>query len=428
MSKKWQILIVDDHEEGRNQAQAALLPVEGNRYYQQERLQLADELFDIIRCTIAGEAIKAIEKDELRPDLAIVDIDFQGLDSEYVERQGLIYKEEATSLRGFDVLESIHHFSPYTTVVLFTGKADQDDMIADELRRRNLRQGRGYFIKTSRAIGINELSAHLAECVQQLAIHLSELATQAQRRQIRELLTLPNAYILEQELEVANRTIVLKSMMAYTAIYNHSNNNILFDNITEKLLELFLLQRVEDFAPNGIWQSDCIHQAILDWRASNNYSKQNIEIDQSAANYVLSTIMNGSPIDILNRTNLTAHVRNNARYGHNSIFDATFYNALIVRRALLGLSHLAQKPVWGQGNNKKMDRVLDYFMETNGLGSNPDNMRNFFSQVRGLSIETLNIPQSLNTCFPHIMEEESLWLEQYPAQIISKINNRELTI
>lgn len=423
MSKKLQIIAVDDHEEGRNQAQAALLPVAGNHNYQEERRALAPELFDITRFTIAGEAIKAIEKDGLRPDLAIVDIDYQGLDRDIVEEEGFDPKVEMSNLRGFDILETLVRCSPATTVVLFTGKADQDDMIADELRRRDLRQGRGYFIKTSKAIGINELSAHLADCVQQLAVHLGELATQEQRNQIRSILALPEDRFLNQELAIGKRSIVVKSLIAYAALYDYSSNSILFNDAKAQLSEIFSLQRVENFEGNGIWQQDCVHQAILDWRVSQTYQTQNSEIDKDAANYVLDTILYGNPIAIVNNTNMTAHVKKNARYGYNKNFDTTFINALKVRRALLGLSRLARQPVWGQGHNLTMDRVLDHVMEKNGFGTNPENMRNFFSQVRGLSIETLNLPQSLNTDPAHILKEERLWLEKYPDLIVEKIRS-----
>lgn len=421
------ILIVDDVEEGRDQAQAALLPVTGNHNYQEERRILASELFDITRCTIAGEAIKAIEKYGLRPDLAIVDVDFQGLDSNYVKEEGFDPKEEMSNLRGFDVLETLHKYAPATTVVLFTGKADQDDMIAEELRRRDLRQGRSYFIKTSRAIGINELSVHLADCTQQLAVHLGELATQEERNQIRTTLDLPDDQFLDQDISLGNRTIALKSLLAFAALYNHTDNSIVFNNAKAQLSEIFSLQRIENFEPNGIWQQDCIHQAILDWRSYKAYQMQNQEIDKDAANYVLNAILYGTPIDIVNRTNLTAHVNRNRRYRHNDNFDATLINALKLRRALLGLSRLAQQPVWGQGHNRVMDRVLDYFMEMNNLGTNPDNMRNFLSQVRGLSIGTLNLPQSLSLDPLHILQEERLWLEKYPDLIVRKIRGDKST-
>lgn len=414
----WHIMIADDTAMGRDQAQAALVRVQGNGDYRKERMEKVRDLFDIRRFHIAGAAIKALEAG-WKPDLAIIDIDFQELDAFDVAEHGFDAETEINNLRGFDILTALVQHSPQTTTILFTGKADQDDMIAEALRDKDLRQGRGYFIKTSKSIGINELSMHISDCLGQLAANHGERATPAQRREIRNLLSLPEEILLKKDLNLGARTLRTENLLAYAAKYDRTCDAILYPPAREKLTQLLSLARVEHFEPNGWWQLDFIHRTILDWRDHPDYEKINEEINTDAVQYVVETIRDGGPVDIVPRTNLDTYIkRNTDRFAPNSAFGSTFINALKLRRALIGLSHLSQEPIWGPGRNGRMDLVLDKFMQQNHLNATPDNMRNFFSQVRGLSIATLNLPQRLNTQRPHILEEEAQWLQRYPDEVI----------
>jgi len=425
---KLSVLIADDLEIGREQARAALLRVKGHHDFRQQRAQSAETLYDIHEFAIAGQSIEAIEKNSLRPDIAIVDIDFQELNVGYVRDEGFDPGTERTNLRGFDLLKCLETHSPRTMCVLFTGKAHQDEAIYQALRDRGMRMGRSFFTKTDKSIGINELSEHLRDCLESLAINLCEGLPYAERRRVRALLAENAGQIPEDAvLHLGDRPILLRSLLGFDARYE-PGRGLVFEDVQAAANRLLPGDRVPGFEPRGWWSLDFVHQAILDWRAAPDYTRLNAQMDSDVANYVLRILLchqRGKNLDYIGIAEHQSNIgRAERKYATHPAFAQTFHNALKVRRVLLGLSRLSAERIWGQYRNRKEEEVLDFFMHHHHHSIEPENLRNYLTTVRGLSF-SYNRPQSINTEAHRILTEEVTWLEKYPTLVLEKLREFE---
>lgn len=415
------VLIVDDTPTGRLFSRAALLAVSDGGDHRQQRAEAAGQVFDIREFHIGGAAIKNIQAG-YQPDLAIIDINFSELNFTDVERHGFDPGVEVSAMRGFDILDALKAHSPGTATVFVTAYAGDDELIGAELQRRGLRLGQGYYVRTSKAIGINDLSLHLKACMETIANNWAE---QIPLNDAGRLITLKAAnQILSDKTVVNDREISLKSMLAHTATFDPQTKTVMFANPAESIYNL--LPSMMDMDMAGHFRQTFVQQAIRDFRNSENFRQKNEEINAMTANYILRFLQashNNDNIGALIGGFYDFYDNGNVgqiphRYGENP-WSFQFINALKQRRALLGLSRLAAMPVWGLGRNRPLRNLLCQYMKLHGR-SRPteDNIRQHL-HVRGLL--KVRGQELLQTDARLILPEEEQFLHEYFDLILQDI-------
>lgn len=380
------VMIADDTQTGRLFSRAALLPVADNGDHRQQRAEAAGQIFDIREFHIGGLAIKAL-KDGYRPDLAIIDINFSEANATGIAQYDLDADEEISQMRGFDILDALAQYSPGTVNIFVTAYAGDDALIGEELQRRGLRLGQGYFVRTSRAIGINDLSHHLRGCLEVIANNWAEQMDGKETERLRSMET--EEQIMAGETSVNGNIIPVKSLLAHTAVFHPETGAILFDQPVENLRRLLLTHLSLDLP--GLFGQSFVQQAIIDFRRDEEYAAKNQEINADAMNYIrrfLQINRNAERRATLN--NGFRHFYENANVGQKPRlygerpWAIRFMNALRQRRALLGLSRLAEIPFWGLGRNHQLRNLLDEYMRLHERRATEENIRQHL-YVRGLS-------------------------------------------
>lgn len=424
--EKIRVLLIDDEDQARDQMFAALFRVQNGAAGYERLRSIALELFDIREFAIPGAAILAVEKENYRPDLAVIDISYESLNRSELRDKKFDPVQEISRVRGFDLMQALHEYSPATRIIFFTGKADADPEVLDNLSARNLRLGRDYLIKTDKALGFTALSMWIQDCFASLLDQHAEKVGDGFRARLRALLAeeATSGAMLDEKMPFNDRPVALRHLLIFKGAFDLGLGRMVWDErqLNPYLADSFFLnapdpeEAVEDFGLRGLWQKAWVRRRIVEWRNSASYHDQNREIDEAAEAYLRRTLdyqRRGKIFEAPEPFVKDSNIGRNDRPLENPNFLVLFLNALKTRRALIGLSAMAANPVWGQGRNTTLGVVLDLHMNNNGRRATPENMRVHLSQVLGLS-NTLNIPQTIEVA--HILDEERSWLkERFPA-------------
>ena len=445
----YRILIVDDETQSRENTQTALISVAENNLFQKERLALAGKHFKIEEFAIAGAAINHVQENKRKnkPDLALLDISFSQLTEDYIKEKKFDPKIEKTTTRGFDVYDAV---AGYTQPILFTAYADVHEAIGNELvKRRQLK----YVNILSKVQGINLFSIHIANNLETIA---NQLIANANNRNLTELIPYLAAQnrnqdrILGARIWLDGREFTVRNFFIYKFYLDENGQDLIPEKGIIKYINKFFKPFINTNPIQlqfpfllGNWKGEWVQQVIIDFRESKYYTNSNNELNIKAANLMLEFFENShnKPIRQFTSKSERFFTHHNLggmpqQYG-NIPWMETFENGLVLRRAFLGMSILADEHIWSNYKNSTNDKVLDFIMDTIGWeNEGAENSRFHFNTLLGLS-KAKNVnrnkkdedgkqikvhrKQRFNTAIDYILEEEQYFLTIFIPLILEKM-------
>lgn len=430
---KTKVLIVDDVAEHRKWIKASLVDSITTSDIE-EKVSLANRLFDIQSFSIVGEAIKAIDSG-FHPNLSIVDLDFQNLKDSTIKKKSLQPTIEKTATRGFDLLKTIKKKCPNSVNVIFTGQAGNQIDIFHELNKNNLHFGKDWFLKSDKGYGATLLSNHMPYLLKKASRNIIQPLPANKRKSLIGFLSgmSTESDILKYRLQINDTYYTISSLLLGWVTHTKNSTNSVgmeYYNLNESIKELLVHDQKYAIKLNGIWKEEYMLSAVHEYQISDTYYDDKDRIDNLSADTILEickqshTLSNldkyYSSIDFEGEGYNCSNEQNKSL--ENSTFRQKFFNALICRRVLLGLSKIqSQKRTTFRKNN-----IIDIVCSI--VGRNPlskGTTTQFINHLLGLSAKIGSAVQTIRVDPSLIFEEEYNWLQQFIPIIEKKINNRE---
>lgn len=431
------ILICEDKAEHRGWMKSSLINTPPDYGYIAERKKLAENHFEIHSFELVGSAIKSI-KEGLKPDLAIIDIDFQNVSEEQAKRNNLDIKIEKTRLRGFDLVEALKKYSTKTVNIIFTGHSTDYLEIDHELEKRKLEYRKDWFAKSSKGDGGTEVFAKkmpflLKKCAEKFFQNLSN----SKKAGLKMVLDgLNEKLLLEFTPEVNGRRMKIGNLLMGWSKATQKNGKLKlsYDDPHTIFSQLLNIREFIKFKPAGIWKEEYIEKILKEYENDPEYLSEKEEIDKKAAQVIFdicNCITLGNSIKVRVRIedfncqslkNVTSFKKND---GKTIEYRTKLKNSLILRRALIGIAKVRDNKKTKFRRPDVIDLVASSTVYRNT--SSPDNMKQFFNVALGLrgSIAKAASEQKVKYYFPHILEEENDWLLQYVPIIEDKLQRQD---
>jgi len=434
---KFKIMIVDDIEDQLDAVQTTLVRGGSSSKDKQHRKEKAETLFDIARFQIGGEAIDHLKG--WQPHLAMVDIRFTALEQvpELVKEHGYDLAQEATATRGVDILVALREKYPSTFLIAYTGGGIDEDVYGP-LSYKGI-MGAKFFLPLFKK---DEASGHLTDKSHEVLTQMAE-----QRYNDLDIKLLKEAFeksdkseaaLLNLEVKVDGTDCPLWHLMAHLAVLD-SDGKLTYPNLQASIERILQEPEKEqevnhipasppDFSPNGRWKEAWMHQAIIDFRASDGYEKENARINIDAANWILNIIQANHNNQILGKVNITIQ---KFQYGTPGPTDI-FHNALLFRRVLMGCSQLLETPgvtqifkVYSYISAQQHPNSMAFttiFRFANIGTSGYDNERRVMSVILGLSLQRgySRKLQRLDINKGNCLTEEVAFLEEFLPKIAKR--------
>lgn len=442
---RFKILIADDIEDKLDQAQMTLIDGGASAEAKALRLKFANELFDIHRFQIVGQAIDALQ--HWQPDLGMVDIRFNELKqiAGLVERMGYDPEKEATAVRGIDLLAELRARYPDAFLIAYTGSGLDADVF-EPLRAKGI-IGAEYFLPLfQKDAELPVLTAKSRDTLGQMFQQFRERIHREQLKTLYENHRGDEAALLEAAVSVEGRTFQLKHLFAHLAALDE-HGTLRFAGLTHAIEEVLAAPEssavgdasgegmIDGFGPNGYWrhpsqrnnntlteaqQAANIHQVILDFRASAQYQRLNRQINLDAANLALRIIEanhQNRPLAPMRNFNIGSAFR---RYGETP-WTNTFHRALMLRRTLLVLNELLDNHIFSpypRNADPNKSALTTIFRFANLGEGGYDNEKRILSTLLGLSLQTnYQLLQRLKVHEAALLREEREFIDEYGKKI-----------
>lgn len=430
---KLKILIVDDISDHRKWISASLVESIFSGALA-ERLKVAEAIFEIHKYSIVGEAIEVLKKG-FRPDLSIVDLDFQNLQQKSITTKQLDPNLEKSPIRGFDLLNALKQYAPQSVNVIYTGQAANEQDISEQLAKSKLEFGKDWMLKSDKGYGGTQLSSHMPYLLKRASWNKVQLLADNKKSAIRTLISdFKDATLLTNYcVEFTDGSIVSldKLLIGWASSLNCNGKvKIVYDDLDQCIKELFKDSDVYGTKLRGIWNWESMKQALRDYRSQGSaYYSDKENIDRRAAEVVLELCKQilRSPKNFHCHVNFVSEGYNCKHDIHslgNEEFKRHFYNALTCRRILLGLTKIR--------DNRKTQvvpkDVIDIVCSIVGRDyKSVATVRQFINTLLGLSAKVVGTTQIIDYQNSNILEEEFLWLQQYIPIIEDRIKSNAWT-
>jgi CheY-like chemotaxis protein len=427
----YKILIVDDSRDSRNNIETALISVSDTNLWQDKRLALAKNHYTIAPFYIVGEAIDYIEKSKDNiPDLALLDISFHTLSDTLIHKAKKDPAIEKSTTRGFDIYDKL---KDKTQTMLFTAHVNTDNIV-NEIDTRELRQGLDYVTVIEKEKGVNVFSREIKNNLQIVANQLLANANNRNLSEIQPLILAKNPnwnmifqarfWLDEREFTVQNFFIFKFSLNPETVQLEPNAGIQEYIKITfEDYFNIPIQTQIPNF--QGIWQEKWLHETIQKFRNLQDFEDKNNKINTNAANLIVELLRKshhkdfpcGRNYNIFRSCNIG---KTKEELGENA-WTGKFINALTVRRILIGLNVLADRPIWTDNASRILNHAFDFVLKSVKKSAGDSNTRIFLSQVLGCSIISSQNPQRLNTEPSHLLLEEQRFVQEIVPQILNKM-------
>lgn len=438
---KLNLIICDDIEEHRDLMKASLINT-SSAVDMYTRINMAEEMFNIHDYAIVGEAISRLQNSKSNIDFAVFDADYSNLNDDYIIDSGYDPTIEKTSTRGFDLLEKLIQLN--IPSFLFTGNYGNMVSIQEEIEKRGLKIRQDFFIKpTDKSIGIEALSSYTPFILKKSAEKILLTLAETERKNLNSIsdsVDNKTSFLNYQASFNGRRIEISNLLMGWSKAKLDSKNNLIlhYDNPKQIFEELLNSQTDDLFTPNGIWRGiktskedyRYMTKALKDYREHTRYLQSREEINKRSAQCLLELIEQIYSKTPYNQISYSVKIKNNnCKYQRtdntieNAKFKQKFFNALVCRRMLIGLTKVRDSR---KTDFNKRD-IIDIF--TSSLGRKIDsynNVKQFITDILGLSGEINTAQrQSVNFTMPKIMREEKDWLDEYIPIIEDRINHRK---
>lgn len=394
-------------------------------------------------------------KEGYKPDLALVDIDFQNLDSTTLKEKGFSSKKEKTDIRGFELIEAIRSLSPKTKVIAFTAHSSIFE-INKGLKSKGFVSDRSYFTKSNKgeALQCEVLERAIPGFLQDITQSIFLGLTDVKKKGIREVIHGFNNddIILKHYCPQLNgRKLNMEKMLIgwiQTTVNDDDTISMSLNNFREIVEQLIRLKPIEEYNPVGIFRKRIISDAYLDYSQLPDFISIQKKINDIAAEitfrickgyiwhkqhdaksdpengyyFIEDSLYSELFIDITQFN--CSNIKGALSIRENFDFFEKFKRLLIARRVVLGLGKIRDEKLTLFTPKAIISFANRCFGRSNSRKST-NNERQFLNNLLGLQGSVKKTPQVIywNKCY----EEEKRWLNDYIHVIVKRLlNNNDI--